>query len=95
MIYEPKPIDTSDIELSADLEQVVEDISRNIHDVWALRRISEGWVYGSEKDGSKKTTPYLVDYSQLPEHEKDTDRSTVTETVKMLLKLGYKIEKEK
>ena len=35
----------------------------------------------------------LVEYDALPEVEKDMDRATVIRTIKLLLRLGYKIEK--
>ena len=41
----------------------------------------------------KKQTPCLVPYSNLPENEKDYDRNTAMETLKVILSLGYIIEK--
>ena len=92
-MYEPKPIDTSDIILPDELAALTEEIASNVHDVWALGRISEGWTYGAEKDAEKKTTPDLVPYSELPEKEKDYDRNTALETIKLIIKLGYTISK--
>jgi RyR domain len=40
-LYEPRPIDTSAIELSADLRELAERLAENAHDNWA-RRLSEG-----------------------------------------------------
>lgn len=92
-MYEPKPVDTSNIEITEDLIQLTELIAENVHDVWALGRMEEGWQYGEQKDESKKTTPCLVPYSELPESEKEYDRNTALETIKLILKLGYRIEK--
>ena len=93
MNYVPHPADTDRIKLSADLQEAVEEVSRNIHEVWASQRIDEGWSYGGERDDLKKTHPCLIEYDKLPESEKAVDRATVTQTIKMLLMLGYKIEK--
>ena len=41
------------------------------------------------------TTPLLVPYNELPEIEKDYDRNTALETLKLIVKLGYSIEKNK
>ena len=38
-----------------------------------------------------KTHPSLVPYAQLPESEKEYDRRTSQETVKVLMKLGFEI----
>ena len=93
-MYDPKPIDTSDICLPGDLLALTERIAENVHDVWASGRISEGWTYGQVKDANKKTTPLLIPYDKLPESEKDYDRNTTVETLKLIVKLGYNISKE-
>ena len=92
--YIPSPIDTSDIELTDDLKQLVEELARNVHDIWATGRLKEGWTYGPERNDILKQHPCLIDYSELPESEKEYDRNTATETLKMILKLGWKIEKD-
>ena len=92
-MYNPKPVDTSEVKLSDDLLALTEKIAENVHDVWAIGRLSEGWKYGEVKDSEKKTTPLLVPYSALPESEKDYDRNTAFETVKLIIKLGYTITK--
>ena len=93
-MYKPNPIDTKGIDIPEDLKPLVELIAKNVHEVWAQERINEGWVYGEEKSSSKKTTPCLVPYEELSEQEKDYDRHTALETLKTVIKLGYKIEKK-
>ena len=93
-MYEPKPIDTSDIVLPKKLLALTEKIAENVHDVWAKGRIAEGWTYGGIKDSVKKTTPFLVPYDKLSESEKEYDRNTALETLKLIIKLGYKIERQ-
>lgn len=66
-MYNPKPVDTSDISLSEELLALTERIAENVHDVWAAGRIAEGWTYGEKKDAEKKTTPLLIPYDELPE----------------------------
>lgn len=34
-MYNPKPVDTSNIELSDDLLELTEQIAENVHEVWA------------------------------------------------------------
>lgn len=90
-MYNPKPIDTSDIELPGELLALTEQIAENVHNVWAASRIAEGWTYGVSKDVDQKKTPLLVPYNELPESEKDYDRNTALETLKLIIKLGYSI----
>lgn len=93
-MYIPKPTDTNDIKLSDDLLALTEKIAENAHEVWAAGRIAEGWTYGEKKDDTEKTTPCMVPYDRLPESEKEYDRNTVLETLKLIIKYGYKIIKE-
>ena len=91
--YDPRPIDTGDVVLPAELLALTETIAENVHDTWAAGRLAEGWRYGKEKDPAKKTTPWLVPYGELPESEKEYDRNTAMETLKLIVKLGYVIQK--
>lgn len=92
MTYEPKPICTRDVELPLFLDELAEQLAQNVHELWAQKRIAEGWKYGRRRDDDRKTTPCLVPYGQLPESEKDYDRTLVVETIKAILALGFRIE---
>lgn len=91
-MYTPTPIDTSDIELSPEISELCEKLAANTHDVWAKGRIEQGWTYGPVRDDAKKETPCLVPYDELPESEKDYDRNTAIETLKLIIKLGFEIK---
>ena len=73
---------------------LMELIAANIHDVQAAGRIKEGRTYGETNDTEKKTTPCLVPYNELPESEKEYDRNTALETLKLITKIGYEIKKQ-
>lgn len=91
--YSPSPIDVSEVELPESLTELRESLARNVHDVWAESRIREGWRFGETKNETLKTHPCLVPYEELPESEKEYDRNTAINTLKLVCKLGYKIEK--
>lgn len=93
IMYKPEPLDTTNVELSDDLLALTERIAKNVHDVWALSRVREGWRYGEKKDSAARTTPCLVPYEELPEEEKAYDRNTALETLRLIVKLGYTISK--
>ena len=93
-MYKPNPIDTSKIELPEDLLELTEKIAENVHENWSEGRIADGWVYGETRDDVKKTTPCLVPYSDLTEEEKEYDRNTALQTLKLIVALGYRIEKK-
>ena len=94
-MYTPNPIDTSDVVLPKELLKLTEKIAENVHEVWAQGRIKEGWTYGSKRDDSKKQTPCMVPYSELPDSEREYDRSTAMETIKLIVSLGYEIRLKK
>ena len=92
-MYEPKPIDTSSVVLPGELIRLTEKIAENVHENWSAGRIADGWVYGPDRNDEKKTHPCLIPYDQLSEGEKEYDRNTAMETLKLIVALGYKIEK--
>ena len=94
MEYIPNPVDTNEIELEDDILNLAEKLAKNTHEVWAKNRLKEGWKYGLERNDKLKTTPCLVAYEELPEEEKEYDRNTSIETLKLIQKLGFKIVKE-
>ena len=91
--YTPQPLNTGGIELSPDLLELTEQIAANVHDVWAQNRIAEGWQYGTKRNDGRKEHPCLVPYADLPESEKEYDRKTAMETLKVIKKLGFEIVK--
>ena len=91
--YIPQPIDTSDVKLPQDLELLVEQMSKNVHEVWAETRIQQGWRYGKQRNDELKTHPCLIPYEELPEEEKEYDRNTSIGTLKLIMKLGFKISR--
>ena len=91
--YTPQPIDTSDVQLPEELNQLAEQISKNVHEVWAKNRRDQGWKYGKERSDALKQHPCLVPYEKLSDVEKAYDRDTAFGTLKLLVKLGFKIAK--
>lgn len=92
--YDPQPIDTSRIRLTASQEHLIEALAANVHAVWAKKRIEDGWRYGPARNDDLKTHPGLVTFEELSEEEKDYDRIMVEQVVKAAVALGYRIERE-
>lgn len=86
--YKPQPINLDNIPLDDELNELIEAIAENAHDVWALARMREGWTYGPARDDAKKQHPDLVPYSALPDGEKEYDRQMAKNTIKLVKKLG-------
>ena len=56
--------------------------------------MADGWKSGHGGNDSTKEHPCVVPYEQLTEREKDYDRETAFQTLKAIVKLGFKIVKE-
>lgn len=93
MTYTPKPMDTDSVRLDDEILELGELLAKNAHDVWARERMKQGWTYGNTRNDTKKEHPCLVPYEELPESEKDYDRNTAMETLKVILSMGYEIRK--
>lgn len=91
MNYNPQPLDTKDVKLPAELDNLAEQLAKNVHEVWSAGRMADGWTYGEVRDDVRKTHPCLVPYEQLPELEKEYDRKTATETLKFIVAQGFDI----
>lgn len=94
MMYQPNPVNTELVQLPPELLELTEAIARNVHENWAAGRLADGWVYGPARDDAKRETPCLVPYEQLTEEEKEFDRVTAMETLKLIVALGYRIVRE-
>ena len=84
--YTPQPVNTDDVRLPEELNALVEEMAKNVHEVWAQSR--------TQRDDNLKHHPCLVPYDELPEVEKEYDRSTALGTLKLIRKLGFSIQKE-
>lgn len=92
--YVPQPIDVNDFQFPAGLDELVELLAKNVHEIWAKNRIEQGWVYGDTRNDALKYHPCLVPYEDLPEKEKEYDRATAMGSLKLIMKLGYRISKD-
>ncbi len=91
MSYDPKPIETTAVNLPPELLELTERLAENAHDLWAVQRLKDGWTFGPQRDDKAKKHPCLIPYAQLPESEKEYDRKMAMGTLKAILAAGYRI----
>ncbi|HLP49089.1 MAG TPA: RyR domain-containing protein, partial [Candidatus Kapabacteria bacterium] len=78
----PVEFTPGEIELMAKIE----------HNLWMEERLKDGWKFAQGlKNTRKKTSPFLIPWSQLPEEEKEKDRDTVRKIPAYLSKAGFQI----
>uniref|UniRef100_T1JNF8 Ryanodine receptor n=1 Tax=Strigamia maritima TaxID=126957 RepID=T1JNF8_STRMM len=90
--YKPAPLDLSAITLSAKMEELVDHLAENTHNMWAKERVQQGWTYGLNEDNENKRSPHLVPYSKVDDAIKKANRDTASETVRTLIAYGYNLD---
>lgn len=73
----------------------VEIMAEMEHARWNIERLRNGWQWGEKRDSIKKTSPYLVPWSQLPDKVKEWDRHTVRSIPELLARVGLEVRRDK
>jgi hypothetical protein len=82
--------DTQPVEFSP---SEVELMARMEHERFVEERLRQGWRRGTSKNLSKKTSPTLVPWNELPEEEKEKDRNAVRGISKLLAAARFQVYK--
>ncbi|XP_050722291.1 ryanodine receptor-like isoform X2 [Eriocheir sinensis] len=90
--YKPQPLDLSQVSLTPKLEELVDQLAENTHNIWASERIQQGWTYGLNEDPDMRRSPHLVSYLNVDDAIKKANRDTASETIRTLLVYGYLLE---
>lgn len=72
--YKPAPLDLTAITLTPKLEELVDHLAENTHNLWAKERIQQGWTYGLNEDSEMLRSPHLVPYGKVDEAIKKANR---------------------
>jgi ppGpp synthetase/RelA/SpoT-type nucleotidyltranferase len=80
---EPAAFTPAEIELLAALE----------HGRWMAERLLAGWTLGAERNVERRTSPYLVTWSDLAEPIRDIDRQAVRRIPDLLAEVGLSVRR--
>ena len=70
-------------------EEELEQLAKREHDRWMALKYHQGWRYGKPRDDVNRLHPCMLPWEDLPEEEKDKDRSTVKPILGWLEEIGY------
>ena len=70
------------ITLPTYIETIRDRLAENIHEIWAMNKIDEGWVFGERRDDLHKIHPCLTPFERLPPAEKRYDTQLALQTLK-------------
>uniref|UniRef100_M3ZNQ9 Ryanodine receptor 2-like n=1 Tax=Xiphophorus maculatus TaxID=8083 RepID=M3ZNQ9_XIPMA len=89
--FTPTPVDISKVVLPPQLEDIREKMAENFHELWVKDRIDLGWTNGPVKDEGKRHDPCLMEFSKLPEQERNQNLQMAEDILKTVLALGFHI----
>ncbi|MBF0527603.1 MAG: hypothetical protein HQK56_21195, partial [Deltaproteobacteria bacterium] len=95
LVPEEQDAGTTDNEVSAVLESLIEVLAEEEHDLWMEHKRLQGWRYGVERNDSKKIHNCLVPYRDLKETDRKKDRNAVRNFPKIAKEAGFKISRRK
>ena len=72
-------------------ESEIETLAKMEHGRWNVERLFDGWTFSQNKDISRKISPYLVGWEELPEGVKELDLQMANAIPEMFAKVGMKI----
>ncbi|TRY95484.1 hypothetical protein DNTS_003975, partial [Danionella cerebrum] len=91
VIFTPLPVDSSQVEFPPQLEQIRDRLAENLHELWLIDKIEQGWTYGTAKDESKKVHSCLLEFSKLPDQERMENLQSTEHILRTLLAFGVHI----
>ncbi|KAM9364976.1 ryanodine receptor 2 [Pholidichthys leucotaenia] len=89
--FTPSPVDISKVVLPTQLEDIQEKMAENFHELWVMDKIDLGWTHGPVRDEVKRHDPCLVEFSKLPEQERNHNIQMAQDMLRTLLAFGFHI----
>ncbi len=68
---------------------ILEKLARTHHQIFCHQMEEKGYKYGPTTDDQQKTHSALLSWEELPEHEKEQNRSAVQDIPQKLSQIGY------
>ena len=69
-----------------------EDLAQNLHDLWALRTLRDGWRCGAAFDMRARTHPHLRPFGELPAGERAVNVAMVAQVLESLAGRGFGVQ---
>jgi ppGpp synthetase/RelA/SpoT-type nucleotidyltranferase len=83
-------VDREKIKLMDFSDAEVEIMAEMEHGRWNVERLQDGWTQGP-RDVSKKRSPFLISWAELPDHVKDYDRQAVRRIPEILKQFDLEV----
>ncbi|VDP80904.1 unnamed protein product [Echinostoma caproni] len=93
-VFVPQTVRTSHIQLPNNVEIVRDRLAENLHEMWSMRKIDQGWKYGERRDDQNGLHPCLTTFGKLPTPDRQYNVTLAYETLRTIVGLGYNITYE-
>ncbi|KAM7538970.1 hypothetical protein Aperf_G00000057777 [Anoplocephala perfoliata] len=90
-VFVPIPISTDNIYLPNVVERIRDKLAENIHELWAMRKIEQGWTFGDRRDEARRRHPCLCAFDKLQQQERLYNVTMALENLKTIFALRYNI----
>lgn len=77
--------DISDVNLPSPALELHNKLAENMHELWAMHKIENGWIWGPERDEDCRTHPCIAPYADIPQAEKDYNINLALDSIKSSL----------
>jgi mutator protein MutT len=91
-VVEPSSLPREEITLTEFSKVQIEQLAEWEHGRWNVERLKAGWRFGEKKDETRKVSPYLVSWHDLPDAIKNYDRAAVRDWPAILAQAGWHIK---
>ncbi|TPP59596.1 Ryanodine receptor 44F [Fasciola gigantica] len=93
-VFVPQTVLTAHIQLPNNVEIVRDRLAENLHEMWSMRKIDQGWKYGERRDDQNGLHPCLTTFGKLPGPDRQYNVTLAYETLRTIVALGYNITYE-
>jgi len=93
--FVPTPVDITGVALPHFATEMQSKYAENLHELWAMRKIDLGWIWGEVRSEPTKRHPCLTSFESLPRSEQEYNANLATETMKYIVALGYHMVQDK
>ncbi|VUZ49839.1 unnamed protein product, partial [Hymenolepis diminuta] len=90
-VFVPVPISTDKIHLPNVVERIRDKLAENLHELWSMRKIEQGWVFGERRDEARRRHPCLCAFDKLQQQERLYNVTMALENLKTIFSLRYNI----
>ncbi|MBF0527144.1 MAG: AAA family ATPase [Deltaproteobacteria bacterium] len=95
LVPEEQDAGTTDDEVSAVLESLIDVLAEEEHDLWMEHKRLQGWSYGKKRNDDDRIHPCLVPYRALNKEDQKKDQNAVRVFPEIVQKANFKISRRK